>query len=102
MQGCTAAHVVAWVQHAIGNDQPLLDILKSGSQELLSVSRDFWSGYGKLPIVCFFEDQESSYGPVKVTVSLSIPHRSKSVMLNMALDSDFPISYAYRQAENIP
>jgi hypothetical protein len=69
MQGCTAADLAAWAQYALGNDQRLLDTLKSGSQELLSISRDFWSGYGRLPIVCFFEDQVSSYGLVKVKVS---------------------------------
>ena len=70
MQGCKAADMVAWGERALGNNQPLLNTLREGSQELLSLSRDFWSGYGKLPIACFFEDQDSSYGPIKVKVRM--------------------------------
>ena len=70
MQGCKAADMVAWGERAFGNNQPLLYTLREGSQELLSLSRDFWSGYGKLPIACFFEDQDSSYGPIKVKVRM--------------------------------
>lgn len=66
MQGCKAADIMAWGQRALGNNQPLLSTLREGSQELLSLSRDFWNGYAKLPIACFFEDQDSSYGPIKV------------------------------------
>jgi len=68
MQGCKAADIIAWGTHALGNNQPLLNTLREGNQELLSLSQDFWSGYGKLPIVCFFENQDSTYGPIKVKV----------------------------------
>ena len=68
MQGCKAADIVAWAQRALGNNQPLLNTLREGNQELLALSQDFWSGYGNLPIVCFFENQDSSYGPIRVNV----------------------------------
>jgi hypothetical protein len=84
MQGCKAADIMAWGQRALGNNQPLLNTLREGNQELLSLSQDFWSGYGHLPIVCFFENQDSSYGSIQVKVrriytlsSLSKLNRSK-------------------------
>ena len=70
LQGCDAAWLAAWVQKAIGNEQPLLKTLQSGSPELLSVTRDFWSSYGRLPIVCFYERSDSKYGPISMQVSI--------------------------------
>lgn len=67
-QGCDAASLAAWAERAIRNDQPLLRTLETGSQELLSLSRDFWSSYGRLPITCFFEDLDSKYGPLRARV----------------------------------
>ena len=40
--------------------------LEAGSPDLLALTRDFWSGYGNLPIICFFEKSDSQYGPIQV------------------------------------
>ena len=68
MQGCDAAGFVAWAEGAIGNEQPLLDTLRRESQDLLSLTRDFWSSYGSLPMTCFFENMDSKYLSVKIKV----------------------------------
>ena len=70
IQGCDAARFAAWAQCALGNDQPLLKTLQSASDELLALSRDFWSSYGQLPVTCFFENQDSQYGPLAVQVRI--------------------------------
>ena len=69
LQGCNAASLAVWVQKVSGNNQPLLRALQSGSQELLSIARDFGSSYRRLPIVCFYERSDSKYGPILVRVS---------------------------------
>ena len=68
-QGCDAARLGAWAQRAIGNDQPLLRTLQTASEDLLTLSRDFWTSYGSLPITCFFESSDSKYGPLTMRVS---------------------------------
>ena len=69
LQGCDAAWLAAWAQKVAGNEQPLLRALQTGSSELLSLTRDFWSSYGTLPIVSFYEGSDSKYGPISVRVS---------------------------------
>ena len=71
VQGCDAAWLAAWVQKAAGNEQPLLRALQTGSPELQSISRDFWSSYGGLPIVSFYEKSDLKYGPISMRVSNS-------------------------------
>ena len=69
MQGCDIVWIADWIQRALGNDQPMLKSLQSGSEELVRLSRDFWNGYGKLPITCFFEKRDTAViGPLAARV----------------------------------
>ena len=69
-QGCDAASFAHWIKKAVGDDQPLLRSLRTGNPSLLATSRDFWNGYGKLPITCFFEKSDWKHGPIAMKVVL--------------------------------
>lgn len=73
MQGCSIASLGEWAQRAAGNDPSLLRLLKSGSDDLLSLIRDYWSGYEHLPIVCFYEADQSNIGGFKIKVGNALP-----------------------------
>lgn len=75
MQGSDSAYLLDWAMLALRNEQPLLRSLRSGSEELLALSRDFWGRYGSLQIICFFERQESSYTPLGLKAKVTLePH----------------------------
>lgn len=81
MQGSDYAGLMAWAQNALGNNQPLLTSLKTGSSDLRALSKDFWNSYGSLPIVCVFEIEDSKYGPVSARVSDSNMDGAKAFSL---------------------
>ena len=61
----------------------MLKTLQSASDELLALSRDFWKSYGQLPITCFFENQDSQYGPLAIRVRILLLRKPLVVWLTL-------------------
>lgn len=67
-QGSDAAMYGGWLAHAAGYDKTLLESLKRNSPALHNIARDFEASYSNADIVCFYEDKDVSYGPLKTQV----------------------------------
>lgn len=67
-QGSEAAVYGVWLAQVRGLDKTLLESLKRNSPALHDIARDFEASYGRLDIVCFYEDKDASYGPWKTQV----------------------------------
>jgi hypothetical protein len=69
-QGSSAAVYGMWLAQVAGLDSTLLESLKKDSPSLQALSRDFWGSYSDYDIVCFYENRETDYGPLKRRVCL--------------------------------
>lgn len=58
-----------WLAQAIRHDKTLLESLKRDSAPLYDVAQDFENSYRNADIVCFYENKEASYGPLRTQVS---------------------------------
>ena len=68
-QGSNAAEYGVWLARAAGRDITLLESLKRNSITLSEVASDFEKSYGaETDIVCFYEHENASYGPLETQV----------------------------------
>ena len=67
-QGSEAALYGAWLAKAVRHDKTLLESLRRNSSALHDIARDFEASYGTSDIVCFYEDKDASYGPLRTRV----------------------------------
>jgi len=67
-QGSEVAVYGVWLAQAIGHDKTLLESLKMNSLTLHDVARDFQASYKNADIVCFYENKDASYGPLRAQV----------------------------------
>lgn len=72
-QGSDAASVGQWLAQLFWLDTTLLKLLGKHSQDLHDLSSDFFNSYQDLDIVCFYEKQKTSFGPLKTQVRLQNP-----------------------------
>ncbi|KAF6234181.1 hypothetical protein HO173_007601 [Letharia columbiana] len=76
-QGSDAAMYGGWLAHAAGYDKTLLESLKRNSPALHNIARDFEASYSNADIVCFYEDKDVSYGPLKTQF---VNHQSATLL----------------------
>lgn len=69
-QGSDAAVYGEWLAQLTLLDSTLLKSLKKDSPSLHALSRDFWNSHSEWDIVCFYENRETSYGPLETLVCL--------------------------------
>ena len=68
-QGSNAAGYGVWLAWAAGHDTALLESLKRDSTTLYDIASDFEKSYGpEADIVCFYEHEDASYGPLRTQV----------------------------------
>lgn len=74
-QGSNAAGLGSFIARLGGFDSTLLKLLQKDNPELHKLSRNFWSGYGHLDILCFYENRDADFKLLKTQVrSLVIVH----------------------------
>jgi hypothetical protein len=61
-----------WLAQFGGLDSTLLESLLKDCPNLHALSRDFWDSYNELDIVCFYENEEAAYGPLRTRVCLCV------------------------------
>lgn len=69
--GSDAAVYGLWLTQAAGYDKTLMESLKRNSSALFEIARDFETSFGNGDIVCFYENQQASYGPWQTQVCQS-------------------------------
>ena len=57
-----------WAAKVVGHDPTLLESLKRNSPALHDIARDFEASYSNTDVVCFYEDKDASYGPLRTQV----------------------------------
>lgn len=57
-----------WLWQATGHDKTLLESLKRNSPTLHGIARDFEATYNNADIVCYYENNDTSYGPLRTQV----------------------------------
>ena len=57
-----------WVAKVVGHDTTLLESLRRNSPALRDIARDFEASYNNADVVCFSEDKDISYGPLRTQV----------------------------------
>ena len=67
-QGSEAAVYGVWVVKVVGYDPTLLESLKRNNPALHDIAWDFEASYSNTDVVCFYEDKDSSYGPLRTQV----------------------------------
>ena len=67
-QGSGAAVYGVWLSQMAGHDKTLLESLKQHSPALYEIGRDFEASYSNTDIVCFYENEDVSYGPLRIQV----------------------------------
>ncbi|TVY88425.1 Protein SERAC1, partial [Lachnellula willkommii] len=67
-QGSDVAGFGTWLARWSGSDTTLLELLKKDSPSLFDLSRDFWGSHSDWDLVCFYENIEDEYGPIKKKV----------------------------------
>ena len=63
-QGSDVAVYGMWLAQAVRHDKSLLESLKGHSPDLQDIARDFEASYRDIDSVCFYEDKDTSYGPL--------------------------------------
>ena len=69
-KGSDVAVFGKWFAQLSGRDSTLLELLVKDSPNLYALSRDFWGSYNDWDLVCFYENKEADYGPLKAKVCL--------------------------------
>lgn len=67
-QGSDAAVYGVWLAKIARHDATLLESLKRDSPALYGIACDFDNSYRNADIVCFYEKEAESYGPVRTRV----------------------------------
>ena len=67
-QGSEAAKYALWFARMQGLETRLLESLKRNSDDLHHIARDFEASYAEADIVCYYEDTDASYGPLRTKV----------------------------------
>ena len=67
-QGSGAAVYGLWFARMKGIETNLLESLKRKSDDLHHIARDFEASYADADIVCYYEDKDASYGPLRTKV----------------------------------
>lgn len=67
-QGSEAAAYGLWFARMKGLETMLLESLEKKSDDLYHIARDFDESYTDLDIVCYYEDKDASYGPLRTQV----------------------------------
>ena len=67
-QGSEAAKYGLWFAHMKRLETGVLESLKRNSEELHHIARDFEASYADVDIVCYYEDKDASYGPLRTQV----------------------------------
>lgn len=67
-QGSDAAVYGVWLAQVAGRDKTLLESLRRNSPALYDIARDFEASHSNADIVCFYEDKDASYGPLRIQV----------------------------------
>ena len=67
-QGSEAAKYGLWFAQMQGLETGLLESLKRNSVDLHHIARDFEASYADADIVCYYEDKDASYGPLRTKV----------------------------------
>ena len=62
-QGSDATEYGLWLARIAGQDTALLQSLRRNNIALHDIARDFEASYNKADIVCFYENEDASYGP---------------------------------------
>ena len=68
--GSDPAQYGEWIAKAVGGDDKIFEELRRNSEQLFNLSIDFWHSYKSWDIVCYYENEDSNYGPWKVQVRL--------------------------------
>ena len=68
-QGSEAAKYGLWFAKMKRLETGLLESLKRNSDDLHHISRDFEASYADADIVCYYEDKDASYGPLRTQVT---------------------------------
>ena len=68
--GSDAAQYGEWMAQAVDGNHKLLRELRRNSEQLFSLSVDFWHSYQAWDIICYYENEDSTYGPWKIQVCL--------------------------------
>lgn len=67
-QGSEVAVYGVWLAQALGHDKTLLESLRKDNPILYNVARDFEASYSNADVVCYYENEDASYGPLQVQV----------------------------------
>ena len=67
-QGSDAAVYGAWLAQVVGHDTTLLQSLRRNSGVLYDVARDFEASHNGTDTVCYYENKDASYGPLRTQV----------------------------------
>ena len=67
-QGSEAAKYGLWFARMQGLETRLLESLRRNSDDLHHIARDFEASYADADIVCYYEDKDASYGPLRTQV----------------------------------
>lgn len=68
-QGSDAAVYGVWLAQVARRDKTLLESLRKNDTFLYDIARDFEESYHNVDIVCFYENEHASYGPLQLQVS---------------------------------
>ncbi|KFY48789.1 hypothetical protein V495_01031 [Pseudogymnoascus sp. VKM F-4514 (FW-929)] len=87
-QGSDAAIFGQWLAQLSGLESTLLKMLQKGSLDLFALSTDFYSSYGDLDLVCFYEKEKAEFfGIIKAQV-VDLQSATLLGKRNMSLDTD--------------
>ena len=78
-QGSDAAVYGRRIAETLSLEKRLLEVVEPNNEELFAISRDFSAAYDHLDIdiVCYYEQQKTTFGPIKKSVSsLAYPHKA--------------------------
>jgi hypothetical protein len=69
-QGSNTALWGNWLAQALQSDRSLLELLQKDSRPLFDVATDFAECRIDWDVVCFYETQNATYGPLMIQVCL--------------------------------
>ena len=67
-QGSDTAVYGVWLAQAAGHDTTLLRSLRRSSGVLYDIARDFEASHSGTDTVCYYEEKNASYGPLRTQV----------------------------------
>ena len=67
-QGSDTAVYSVWLARAAGHDTTLLESLRRSSGVLYDIALDFEASHSGTDTVCYYEEKDASYGPLRTQV----------------------------------